>query len=76
MKGTERTDEGGKKRETLMVMFFNWVDLWLAVTIILPFTPAGWRNQAGRLKPEGGERSTRDTGNLQKVGHNAARLLG
>lgn len=22
-----------------MVMFFNWVDLWLAVTIILPFTP-------------------------------------
>lgn len=36
-----------------MVMFFNWVDLWLVVTIILPFTPAGWRNQAGQLKPEG-----------------------
>lgn len=36
-----------------MLMFSNWVDLWPAVTIILPFTPAGWRNQAGQLKPEG-----------------------
>lgn len=39
-----------------MVMFSNCVDLWLAVTIILPFTPAGWRNQAGQLEP-GGEES-------------------
>ncbi len=50
----KRADEGGKEMETLMVMFFNWVDLWLAVTIILPFAPAGWGNQAGQLKPEGG----------------------
>lgn len=48
----EQMREG--KRETLMVMFFNWVDLWLAVAIISPFTPAGWRNQAGQLQPEGG----------------------
>lgn len=39
--------------EAVMVMFFNWVDLWLAVTIILSFTPAGWRNRTGQLKPEG-----------------------
>lgn len=39
--------------DTLMVMFFNWVDLWLAVSIILSFTPAGWKNHTGQLKPEG-----------------------
>lgn len=40
--------------ETVTVMFFNWHDLWLAVTIILSFIPGGWRNQTGQLRPEGG----------------------
>lgn len=61
-----------------MVMLFNWVDLWLAVTIILPFAPAGCRNQAGQLKLEGGqkgerkreEESSRATGSKQQVGNN------
>lgn len=56
-----------------MVMFFNWVDLWLAVTIILPFTLAeqeepGWTAQAkgGWLR----EGNTRATENIEWVGHN------
>lgn len=36
-----------------MVMFFNWVDLWPAVAIISPFSPAGWKSRAGQLKQEG-----------------------
>lgn len=61
--------------ETLMVMFFNWLDLWLAVTIILPFTPAGAgetrldssSRRVGGDRKEGGKEgkaNTRATGNI------------
>lgn len=31
-----------------MLMFFNWVDLWLAATIILPVTPTGCGDRGGQ----------------------------
>lgn len=58
VKGTEK-NRGGEREATLMVMFFNWVDLWRAVTIILPFTPGGRRNRAGQ---SGGREAMRGEG--------------
>lgn len=56
-------------------MFFNWVDLCLAVTSVLSFTPAGWRNWTGQLKPEGekvggqGRRSQKKRRDAEECGH-------
>lgn len=52
-----------------MVMLFDWVDLWLAVTIILPFTPAGCRNQAAQLEPEGEREREREKANIRATGN-------
>lgn len=54
-----------------MVMFFNWGDLWLAVTIISPFTRAGWKKQAGQLEPEGIERESGKGANQSHGKHRA-----
>lgn len=54
-----------------MVMFFNWVDLWPAVAIISPLSPADWKSQAGQLKPEGDrEQNAQPKGNIQQIGNN------
>lgn len=51
-----------------MVMFFNWVDLWLAVAIISPFTAASWGSRPDSLSQRGDrERNSRATGNMQRL---------
>lgn len=57
-----------------MVMFFNWVDLWVTVTIILPFTPAGWRTRLDSLRrrgDRGARRGTHQSPACSEEGHDA-----